>query len=133
MTPAVGQFATTLTDVAVGGNRLVIDIPVTQLVSFPVEGVIEVFGERIGFTRRRTSTTLSLTAEDGLPFSMTAGTVILVIEATPRPQRPGGVSIRNEQGGTCALQSGTGGTDSLAPLLLGIGFLIVGRRRRRHL
>jgi hypothetical protein len=107
-----------------------VDIPVDQLVSFPTEGVIEVFGERIGFTRRRTSTTLNLTAEDGLPFSMTAGTVILVVEATPRPQRPGGVIVRNEQGGTCTLQP-AGGGGSMTPLLVGVLVLVLGRRRRR--
>lgn len=131
-TPGVGQFATTVEDAAAGTYSLAVDIPIAQRVSYPVEGVIEVRGKRIGFTRRRTSNVLNLTAEDGLPFSLVAGTVILVVEATPGPSRPGGVTVRNEQGGTCAIQPVAGGSGSLAPLLLGIGLLAGARRCRRR-
>lgn len=130
-TPSVGQFAMTVADAAAGTHQLVIDLPIAQRVSYPVEGVIEVLGQRIGFTRRRTSNVLSLTAEDGLPFSLSAGSVILVVEGTPRPPRPGGVIVRNEQGGTCAIQPVADGSGSLAPLLFGVVALVGARRFRR--
>lgn len=130
-TPSVGRFASTMTDAAIGGFQLQVDVPTNQLVSFPVEGVFQVFGETFEFTRRRTSRVLNLTDPDGLPFSIAAGTVLLVIEATPRPSRPGGVIVRNEQGGSCAIRGSGGSPGSATVLLLGAALLLVARSFRR--
>jgi hypothetical protein len=126
-TPDIGKFATTINEAPSGTFQLQVDVPADELVSFPVEGVIQVFGETFGFTRRRTSRVLNVTEPDGLPFTISAGTVILVVEATPGPVRPGPVIVRNEQGGSCAIQSPPQ-SGSLTSLLLGLA-LVVGVRR----
>lgn len=128
-TPSVGQFVEVLADAPVGSNRVAIDLTATEMITFPVEGVIQVFGQQIGFTRRRSSNILNLTAQDGLPASLVAGEAILVIEATPVPQRPGGVIVRTEQGGSCAISQGPAGSG--LPLLLGLGLLALYTSRRR--
>lgn len=132
LTPGEGEFATTTTDVATGGNSLQLDIPADKVTSFPVEGVVQINGQSFGFTRRRTSQILNLTTPDGLPFSVSAGTVVLVIDATPRPSRPGGVGYRNEQGGSCAIRTSADRSASTVPLLLGIVLLGCARRLRRR-
>jgi hypothetical protein len=131
-TPDIGHFATTTTDAPSGTFQLQVDVPSDDLVSFPVEGVVQVFGETFGFTRRRTSRVLNLKDPDGLPFAITAGTVVLVIEATPGPVRPGPVVVRNEQGGSgCAIQAAAPYDASLVSLALGVVGLVAARRLRR--
>jgi hypothetical protein len=117
-----------MVEAATGAFQLTIDVASDRLASFPVEGVVDVLGQRIGFTRRRTSQILNLTAADGLPFTVPAGTLVLVIDATPRPPGGGAVIYRNEQKGGCAIGDGT--ADSLLPLFLGLPVLAFGRRRR---
>lgn len=130
-TPSVGMFATTTSNAPAGSFELQLDVASNQLASYPVEGIVQVFGETFGFTRRRTSQILNLTDADGLPFDIAAGTVVLVVEATPRPTGPGGVIIQNKQGGSCAIlpaPSGQGG--SCFGLFLGAALLFGARRRR---
>jgi hypothetical protein len=130
LTPSEGMFATTTIDAAVGAHALLLDIPSDLVFEFPVEGVVQISGQSFGFTRRRTSRIINLTAPDGLPFSVTAGTVVLVIDATPAPPRPGPITYRNEQGGTCAIRPAGGQPTSLFALLGG-GLVLVGARRLR--
>lgn len=131
-TPASGDFATTTTDVPAGGHALTLDIPSDQVVAFPVQGVVQINGQNFSFTRRRTSQILNLTAPDGLPFSVSAGTVVLVMEATPIPPRGGGVIYKNEQGGQCAIGTADADTTSILPLFLGLVVLGGARRLRRR-
>jgi hypothetical protein len=109
-----------------------VDVSAEQLATYPVEGIVEVFGERFGFTRRRTSNILNLSAENGLPFELSAGTVVLVVAATPRPAGSGGTIVRNEQGGTCAILPAGEGPRSLMPLMLGVALLVGARRLGRR-
>ena len=131
-TPISGDFATTTTDVPAGGHALTLDIPSDQVVAFPVQGIVQISGQNFGFTRRRTSQVLNLTAPDGLPFSVSAGTVVLVMEATPIPPRSGGTIYKNEQGGQCAIGTAGADTSSTLPLLLGIVVIAGARRLRRR-
>jgi len=131
-TPDVGMFATTTADAPSGTYQLQVDVPADDLVSFPVQGVVQVFGESFEFTRRRTSRILNMTDPDGLPFTITAGTVLLVIDATPGPVRPGPVIVRNEQGGSCAIQTTDRHSGSAASLAIGLLFLAGARRLRRR-
>jgi MYXO-CTERM domain-containing protein len=131
-TPDVGMFATTTADAPSGTFQLQVDVAPDDLVSFPVQGVVQVFGESFEFTRRRTSRVLNLTDPDGLPFTITAGTVLLVIDATPGPVRPGPVIVRNEQGGSCAIQTTPAAGGSVRSIVLGLLVLAGARRLRRR-
>jgi hypothetical protein len=131
-TPTEGEFATTTTDVAAGGHAVVLDLPADEVVAFPVEGVVLIDGQSFPFTRRRTSKVLNLTTPEGLPFAVSAGSTVLVIDATPGPPRSGGIIYRNEQGGSgCVIQSGSTPPASLIPLLLGIVLAVGARGLRR--
>jgi hypothetical protein len=93
---------------------------------------VQINGQSFAFTRRRTSQILNLTAPDGLPFSVSAGTVVLVMEATPIPPRPGEQIFKNEQGGQCSLLPADEQAGSTLPLLLGVVVFGAARRLRRR-
>lgn len=120
-TPSYGVLATTVTEAFAGGNKLVVDGDPRLM---PVEGVVEVLGYTVPFTRRRSSQILDLQAQYGLPIGVPAGTLIRLVASTPTPG-PGTVEYRGEGEG-CQLS--TGSTSGSWLMLLG-GVLLLRRRR----
>jgi len=128
-TPVIGTLALTTADALVGANKVVVDIDPT---AFPVQGVIDIDGFLTEFTRRRSSRTLDLRAEFGLPFDVPAGSVVRVVEFTPTPGRHGQEQRDINEGRGCAVappmtnSSSTPGAAWLA-LIAAVGMIL--RRR----
>lgn len=128
-TPVVGTLVLTTTDAVFGANKLQVDVaPET----FPVQGVIDVAGVLMDFTRRRSSRVLDLKPEFGLSFDVPAGTVVRVVEYTPTPGRFGQVVREIDEGRGCAVApSNAGNRDVL--WLAGFALFATWLRRRSQL
>ncbi|HYD50771.1 MAG TPA: hypothetical protein VEB21_20615, partial [Terriglobales bacterium] len=124
-TPEFGQFATTAIDAPAGANKLRLTSDPRTL---PVQGVVEVFGRSLRFTRRRSSPVLDLQEEFGLPFAVAAGTVVRLVESTPTPG-PSGNEIRGEADGGCNIIAGPSNDMPVWLLVAGAAVLLVRRRR----
>lgn len=126
-TPVIGTLLTTTQDAFAGDNKIVVDIDAADLSTFPVEGVVEIAGVEMDFTRRRSSRTLDLRAVNGLPANVPAGSIVRVIEFTPTP---GPIRVEDraiEEG--CAVRPAASGDRGIL-WLVGAAMLAAGLRRR---
>ncbi len=131
-TPVVGTIVTTATDAPAGANKITVAIDPT---TFPVQGVVDVGGTMIDFTRRRSSTVLDLKAPAGLPFPLAAGSAVRVVEYTPTPGPRIVVDQAIAEGDGCAVVPASSATPQerrvTAIWLAGLAaFGILVRRRR---
>lgn len=125
-TPEIGMFVT-VTDTAIAGsNKLKLSADPRRL---PTEGVVEVGGHLVPFTRRVTSTILDVQAETGLPATVSAGSTVRLIEYTPTPGPSQNEYEASAEG--CTMQRSSGGTMSVSALSM-IPLLIAARALRRR-
>jgi MYXO-CTERM domain-containing protein len=109
-----------------GGNQLLVNADPRDL---PTEGIAEVLGHTVTFTRRRSSPILNIRDEFGLPVLVPAGTVVLLVEATPTPG-PSSHEVRGESEG-CSMSAYPAPNRAALLLLIGAAGLAVLSRRRR--
>lgn len=126
-TPEIGIGVTTIGAANAGANKLEVDIDPAG--NFPVEGVVDINGAQVPFTRRRSSRVLDIKAEFGLPFAVPAGSAVRVVEYTPTPGRYGEEDRDVEEGDGCAI-GGENTSDGAWVLLLGATLMVAARRRR---